>query len=470
MKKAALTILSLIILLPVVVGQDYYQVKKRTRISTGMDEAVALPYKNEADSLLVYITQSTSVGASSPTDSEGRRLFTIFQYNEKTGQKKPFIDALVSQQHDGPLSFSGDYKTMVFSQQRPSEANRDFDPLGLYFAENVDGEWLNIREYEYNDDFAWLFSPALSHDGRTLYFAANFEDSRGGFDLYRSKLKGSSWSKPENLGAAVNTAGNELYPFIHVSGTLYFSSDGHDNIGGFDLYETTFKGGKWNQAVKLPPRLNGLSNDYHVYFSEDYKFGYLTSDRQSRSKEIFRFEYDIPPFGTPEPIKKTYYKYKIWDRNLDTVDHNLFRYSWVINDTLEIPGHEIIYKFPEPGTYVCELRVFDIQLDTFVVGQTVNTLNIRLNEQAVIVCPDTIPVNTPVEFDASSTYLPGYNVDRYLWEFGDGRFGEGIKTDHTFLYPGRYRVILGVEKRKERRRDDPEVRSNFRDVIVVAPN
>ena len=129
---------------------------------------------------------------------------------------------------------------MVFSQQRPSGANRDSDPLGLYFAENVDGDWLNIRAFEYNDDFAWLFSPALSKDGRTLFFAANFEDAIGGFDLYSVNIKGRRWTKPENLGPAVNTEDNELYPFFHPSGMLYFSSDGHDdNLAGYDLFETT---------------------------------------------------------------------------------------------------------------------------------------------------------------------------------------------------------------------------------------
>lgn len=465
MKKAVLFILSLLILLPALVGQDYYKYKKQTRISSGLHEAAAVEYM---DGGVVYITESTSVGASSPEDSEGRRLFTIFRM-EKGGQKKPFNEAMVTQRHDGPVSFSGDFKTMVFSQQRPSGSNRDYDPLGLYFADNVDGAWLNIRAFEFNDDFAWLFSPALSKDGRTLYFAANLEDAIGGFDLYISKLKGGAWTKPENLGPSVNSEGNELYPFAHPSGTLYFSSDGHDNnLAGYDLFETNNIGGKWNQAVKLPQPFNSLSNDYHVYFRDDYKGGYFTSNRRGGSKDIFAFNTDIPQFESPEPIKKTYYKYKIMDRNLDTVDTNLFRYSWVINDTLEIPGHEVIYRFPEPGTYKCKLNVFDIQLDTLVEGQTTKTLNIRLNEQAVITCPDTIPVNTPVMFDGSNTYLPGFNVGRYLWEFGDGRFGEGINVNHTFLYPGRYRVILGIEMRKERRKDDPVVRSNFKDVIVVA--
>ncbi len=463
MKKIVLILWSMTILLPAAVGQGYYQVRKHTRISTGLDEAVAVPYEDA----IVYITESTSVGASSPTDSEGRRLFTIFQY--KGGQKKPFEDALVSQRHDGPVSFTADFKTMVYSQQQPTLENRDFDPLGLYFAENVDGNWINIRAFEYNDNVAWLFSPALSPDGRTLYFAANFEDAIGGFDIYMSKLQGNFWSKPENLGPAVNTVDNELYPFIHSSGMLYFSSDGRDDHkAGYDLFQTAYIEGNWNLATKLPPKLNGLSNDYHIYFSDDFKSGYLTSDRRSGSKEIFTFETDIPEFESPEPIKKTYYKFRISDRKLDTVDTRLFRYSWVINDTLEIPGHEIIYKFPEPGTYICRLNVFDILLDTFVIGQTEKILTIKLNEQAVISCPDTIPVNTPVEFDGSNTHLPGFNAGRYLLEFGDGRFGSGIKLNHTYLYPGNYRVILGVEMRKERRKDEPVVRSNFKDVIVVA--
>ncbi len=348
--------------------------------------------------------------------------------------------------------------------------NRDFDPLGLFFAENVDGNWVNIREFEYNDDFAWLFSPALSPDGRTLFFAANFPDGYGGFDIYRSKKRGDSWSEPENLGASVNTADNELYPFYHQSGRLTFSSDGHDgNQAGYDLFETTLVDGKWANAIKLMQPFNSRSNDYHAWFSEDLKSGYLTSNRQSGSKEIFEFFTDIPTMDAPEPIKKTYYTYKIYDRNLDTVDTNLFRYSWLINDTLELPGHEVIYRFPKPGRYICELRVFDIQLDTFVVGSTVKTLDINLNPQAVIICPDTLRVNLPATFDGSATFLPGFDIGRYVWDFGDGRFGEGIEVEHIFYYPGRYRVILGVAERKRNRRHEPQVKANFRDIIVL-PN
>ena len=250
MRKSLLIIGTLLVLLPALSAQEYYKVKKQPRISSGLDEACAVPYEDG----VVYITESTSVGASSPTDSRGRRLFTMFRYQPGTGQKKQFIEALVTQGHEGPVSFTGDFRTMVFSQQRPSADNRDFDPLGLYFAENVDGTWTNIRAFEHNDPQAWLFSPALSADGNTLFFSANFPGGEGGFDLYVSYLKGGVWSKPENLGSKVNSTGNEIYPSFHESGRLVFSSNGHDNDkAGYDLFETLNTNGKWIAAIKLQP-------------------------------------------------------------------------------------------------------------------------------------------------------------------------------------------------------------------------
>jgi len=363
MKRALLLIYSLIILMPLASGQDYYKVVKHSRISTGRNEAAAVPFEDG----LVYITESNSVGVSSPTDSEGRKLYTIFYWN-KSGKLEQFLPELVSKKHEGPVSFSGDLRTMVFSQQRPSPGI-NVEPLGLYFRErDENGEWVNEREFEFNDKDAWLFSPSLSYNGRTLYFSANYEGGLGGFDIYRSEFKGGAWTKPANLGPQVNSEGHELYPFIHPKGLLYFSTDGRDNnIGGYDLYSTAEVRGKWYEAVALESPLNTLSDDYHVWFSEDFKQGYLTSNRRSRSKEIWELRTDLPEFGISEAVKKTYYKYRIQDPKLDSVDNTLFRYSWLINDTLELQGHKPIYEFPDTGVYRCTPRVFDIKLDTFLI-------------------------------------------------------------------------------------------------------
>lgn len=465
MKGAILSIGTLLLLLLSASGQDYYKVTKHTRISTGLDELAAIPYEEG----IVYTTQSASVGASSPTDAQGRKLFTIF-YLSKNGQKKPFREELVSQKHEGTVSFSGDYKTMVFCQQRPASGSR-VDPLGLYFAEkNEAGHWVNERAFEFNTPEAWLFSPALSEDGKTLFFAANFSDSKGGFDIYRSELKGGVWTTPENLGREINSEGHELYPFIHPLGRLYFSSDGRDDDkGGFDIFMTAHVEGKWAEAIKVGNPINSLSNEYQIWFSEDFKEGYLTSNRRSRSKEIFQIRTDIPELSSPKPIKKTHYKFLIRDRKLDTVNTELFRYSWLINDTLEIPGHEVIYEFPDTGTYHLTLHVFDLQLDTLLEPTTFQVLPIKMAEQAVIECPDTITAGVEVAFDGTNSYLPGFDDNAYIWDFGDGSYGQGKLVAYTYLYPGKYRVTLGVQERKRNRRDTPAMRSNYKDVVVVRP-
>lgn len=451
------------ILMPLASGQDYYKVVKQSRVSTGLNEAAAIPYEDG----LVYITESSSVGASSPTDAEGRKLFTIFYWN-KSGKLEQFRPELVSKKHEGPVSFSGDFSKMVFSQQRPV-AGSNVDPLGLYFAErNENGEWVNERAFEFNDLSAWLFSPSLSYNGRTLYFAANYEDGMGGYDIYQSKFKGGAWTKPENLGPQVNSEGNELYPFIHPTGRLYFSSDGRDNkTGGFDLFFSADVRGKWISAVKLEAPLNSLSDDYHIWFSEDFKEGWLTSNRRSRSKEIFELRTEIPDFGRSTAVERTHYKFRLVDKKMDSVNTDLFRYSWTINDTLELPGHAPIYAFPDTGVYHCVLQVFDIQLDTFLVPETFKTLTIQLYEQAVITCPDTVTVGSPVEFDGSKTYYPKLKISTYNWDFGDGFYGEGIQANHTYLIPGRYRVTLGVRERPKNRKDNPPVFSNYKNLVVV---
>lgn len=465
MKRALLLIWTLLVLLLPAAGQDYYKVTKHSRISTGLDETAAIPYEEG----VVYTTQSTSVGASSPTDAQNRKLFTIF-YLTKSGQKKPFREELVSQKHEGTVSFSGDNKTMVFCQQRPSSGSR-VDPLGIYFAERNDlGIWVNERAFEFNTPDAWLFSPSLSQDGLTLYFAANFRDSHGGFDIYQSKLKGGVWTKPENLGPDVNSKGHELYPFIHPQGRLYFSSDGRDrDRGGYDIFMTAYVEGEWAEAIKLSTPINSLSDDYQIWFNEDFKEGYLTSNRRSRSKEIYTISTDIPEFSTPEPIKRTYYKYQLIDRKLDTVDTELFRYSWVINDTLEVPGHDPIYQFADTGFYHIVLHVYDLQLDTLLEPTTFKDLHIQLAEQALIECPDTITVGIEVAFDGTNSYLPDFDDNTYLWDFGDGSYDQGKLVAHTFLYPGTYRVTLGVQERKRNRRHTPEMRSSYKDVVVIRP-
>lgn len=253
MKRFSLFILVQIIQVSIIIGQDSYIVRKHTGISTRGNEIAAIPFGEK----IYYCSEAVSIGASSPRDSKGRILFTIYEYSSKLRSKKQIQGIVVSKSHDGPVSFTGDGVTMVYSQQRPTVAG-NLSMMGLFFAENI-------------------------------------EDSFGGFDLYMSRFQNGRWSPPENLGPAINTEKNELYPFIHISGKLYFSSSGHDNSkDGIDLFESSVLNGQWLKARKLKSPINSKGNDNHVYFNEDFTSGYLTSDRDGGSKDIFIVENKDP--------------------------------------------------------------------------------------------------------------------------------------------------------------------------------
>lgn len=152
---------------------------------------------------------------------------------------------------------------------------------------------------------AWESAPSLSPDKKELYFASNRAGGFGGSDLYVSRLlPNGRWGEPENLGAEINTPGEESCPFIHADNqTLYFTSNGHLGYGGDDLFisKKQPKGG-WSRAVNLGYPINTIENEGSLVVSADGKTAWYASDR-SDSKgglDIYTFELrsDVRPART----------------------------------------------------------------------------------------------------------------------------------------------------------------------------
>jgi outer membrane protein OmpA-like peptidoglycan-associated protein len=114
-----------------------------------------------------------------------------------------------------------------------------------------------------------------------MYFASDMPGGYGGTDIWRSKLNGSEWSKPENLGANINTPGEEKFPFIAQDGTLFYASDGHYGLGGLDIYKTTYdtKKKKWDKSINLGAPFNSSKDDFGYICDKTKQRGYLSSNR-----------------------------------------------------------------------------------------------------------------------------------------------------------------------------------------------
>jgi outer membrane protein OmpA-like peptidoglycan-associated protein len=120
--------------------------------------------------------------------------------------------------------------------------------------------------------------PAVSSDGTHLYFTSSNQKNKQGFDLYRTDHEKGKWSTPEPLGTTINTNGDEVYPSLHNDTTLYFASNGHGGLGGFDIYKVNV----FDPVAKvehLEAPLNSSSNDFGLTLDKDGSEGYLTSNR-----------------------------------------------------------------------------------------------------------------------------------------------------------------------------------------------
>ncbi|MDQ3048487.1 MAG: hypothetical protein M3R27_13145, partial [Bacteroidota bacterium] len=128
----------------------------------------------------------------------------------------------------------------------------------------------------------WEGSVSLSANGTTLYFASEREGGTGARDIYVCKqMPDGSWGKAENLGPVINTQYNEDSPFIHPDGiTLFFSSEGHSSIGGYDIMYSVFKEGNWTEPVNLGYPINTPEDERFYVLTADGEHGYFSSDRK----------------------------------------------------------------------------------------------------------------------------------------------------------------------------------------------
>ena len=158
-----------------------------------------------------------------------------------------FSDAVFDdERNEGTPTFSPDGKTMIYARGNTGK-RKDLSPdMDLYICRYVDGSgWTEPRYVSASDSASWDGSPAFSRDGKTIYFASNRPGGLGGLDLYRVNMDASGrFGTPANMGKEVNTAGDEMFPYVAEDGKLYFASDGHPGLGKLDLFLAVRTGGK----------------------------------------------------------------------------------------------------------------------------------------------------------------------------------------------------------------------------------
>ncbi len=176
---------------------------------------------------------------------------------------------------------------------------KDLNGGDIYYS-NLEGDrWSALMPLGPNvNSSSWETHATISVDGSTLYFVSDRkEGGYGGRDIWRCvKLPNGVWSLASNLGPTINTADDEDAPFIHPDGvTMFFSSKGHKNMGGFDVFKTTKnEEGKWTEPENLRAPINTPDDDIFYVQSADGKRGYVSSARRGGlgEKDIYRIDFE----------------------------------------------------------------------------------------------------------------------------------------------------------------------------------
>jgi outer membrane protein OmpA-like peptidoglycan-associated protein/Tol biopolymer transport system component len=208
------------------------------------------------------------------------------------------------------LASSGNY--MFFTAcDRPGAVGS----CDIYFSVYNDGRW--TQPYNLNSPVntpMWESQPSVSSDGKVLYFSSSRPGGFGGKDIWYSILDSSSrWKSPVNMGMDVNSEGDEMSPFIHFDGrTLYFSSDGREGMGGFDLFMTRMnKDSVWSKPENLGYPINTYNDEMGLVIESNGKRAYFSTVREkSKGKDIYYF--DLDESIRPDPV--SYLKGKVIDK------------------------------------------------------------------------------------------------------------------------------------------------------------
>ncbi len=190
--------------------------------------------------------------------------------------------------HESTSAVTKDGQTLYFTRNNFVDGKYVKDDKGIirlkiFRAQLMeDGTWGEVEELPFNSDAYSVANPALSPDGKTLYFASDMPGTFGESDLFMVTInQDRTFGPPQNLGKNINTEARETFPFITNSEILYFSSDGHPGLGGLDIFATKILRKDFTgKVLNIGEPANSKSDDFTFIFDEELRTGYLASNRE----------------------------------------------------------------------------------------------------------------------------------------------------------------------------------------------
>jgi hypothetical protein len=427
-------------------GQDLYKVKYLPLNTPDNNEFAALPYGKG----LIFCSDRPDMSAIKFETTKGAKsLVNLFLTATDTSVKaitSPEFSSIYA--HDGPIAFydKGNRAviTRTLSDKNKFKSLYKDTKLGLFFFEKKEGKWRESGSFPFNDLTYSCGQATINEIGTVMIFSSDMPGSNGGTDLYYSTFNhdDSSWILPVNLGTIINSSKNEMFPFLHPSGILYFSSAGKKGKGGLDVFHTV-GGYPYTRIVHEVDEINTDKDDFGFWASADFSKGYLTSNRAG-SDDVYAVSLTPPSFADCEEYQKVDYCYEFFEEASIDVDTIPMIYEWDFGDGTTKKGLSAYHCYKSPGTYNVQLNVFDTVVNALFMNEAQFELEIADVNQPLMQVPDSANPNKEFFVSAGQARFKDFVIGEYYWDFGDGINMKGERFPVILEKAGEYEVVLGI--------------------------
>lgn len=273
-----------------------YEVRRMEKFNSNRGEFSPMLAGDKYDQLYFASSRSKNKEAkiSAITGQNNNNLFQVKQ-DEKGAWLAPvdMEDEVNTEFDEGTPSFSSDGNTMYYTYcAQDPESPRTSE---IYISNRSSAKWgKGTRATIVKDSVTALGHPAISPDGKYLYFVSDAVGGFGGKDLFRARVAGNDFGPMENLGPEINTPGDEMFPYVRDSVTFYFASNGHPGMGGLDLFKAKQdSAGNW-KVENIGAPFNSMGDDFGITFAGAQEKGFFSSNRNDARGFDHIYSFELP--------------------------------------------------------------------------------------------------------------------------------------------------------------------------------
>ena len=276
-------------------------------ISTNLDEYLPII---SPDNEMALFTRRVKIPPRRDDITPQVKYKEEFMYSLKQGgdflEGERMPDPFNRNDNEGGATLTINNKKLFYTLCKYSKGSYYYN-CDICFSEFINGMWSPIESISDNVNMpdTWESQPSVTSDGKTIYFVSDRKDGYGGYDIYKTTLnEDNEWDIPENMGPVINSPGNEKSPFIHTdSQTLYFSSDGHKGLGGYDIFFTKLDtNGNWSIPRNIGYPINSYDDDVGFFVSTDGQYGYFASNKYDGLGGWDLYYFDLYEEARPEKV------------------------------------------------------------------------------------------------------------------------------------------------------------------------